>query len=123
VSLPLPQERQIDLPGVEPFPTSESLLDRFLKTGFSAARALTLKEIRKSYITLEELERYRCTHYIRYSLLTAPIFRISKLEFLDETEELDLVLAHYAISWGLFLGNSNLSVNWGHWGLKQRQEV
>ena len=123
MSLPLPQERQIYLPGAEPFPTSESLLDRFLKTGFSAARALTLKEIRKSHITLEELERYRCTHYVQGSSLTLPIFRISMLEFLDETEELDLVLAHYAISWGLFLGNSDLSVNWGRWGLKQQQEV
>lgn len=26
--------------------------------------------------------------------------RISELEMLDEVEELDLVLAHYAISWG-----------------------
>lgn len=26
--------------------------------------------------------------------------RISKLEFLDEIEELELVLSHYAISWG-----------------------
>ena len=108
------------MPGAEPYPTSESLLDRFLQTGFSAARALTLKEIRKSYITSEELDRYRCTHYTQDSLLTTPIPRISKLEFLDETEELDLVLAHYAISWGLFVGNSDMNANWGHWGLKQQ---
>ncbi|KIM40334.1 hypothetical protein M413DRAFT_73872 [Hebeloma cylindrosporum] len=99
------RERQIYLPGAEPYPTSESLLDRFLKTGFSAARALTLKEIRKSYIPSEELER------------------TSKLEFLDETEELDLVLAHYAISWGLLLGNSDMNATWGQWGLKQQREV
>jgi len=99
------RERQIYLPGAQPYPTSESLLNRFLQTGFSAARALTLKEIRKSYITPEELER------------------ISRLEFLDETEELDLVLAHYAISWGLFLGNSDMNTNWGQWGLKQQEEV
>jgi len=26
--------------------------------------------------------------------------RIAQLEMLDEVEELDLVLAHYAVSWG-----------------------
>ena len=56
-----------------------------------------------------------CTHYI-------PLGRISKLEFLDEIEELDLVLAHYAISWGLFLKNTDLSTIWGAWGLTQKRE-
>lgn len=74
-------------------------------------------------MTSEELDRYLRTYYNRDSLLTTAILRISKLEFLDETEELDLVLAHYAISWGLFLGNSDMNADWGHWGLKQQQEV
>lgn len=112
------QKRQIYLPGAEPYPTSGSLSNRFLQTGFSAARALTLKEIRKSYITSEELERYHGNAFLGTFSLT-PILRISRLEFLDETEELDLVLAHYAISWGLFLGNSDMCENWGQWGLKQ----
>jgi [phosphatase 2A protein]-leucine-carboxy methyltransferase len=77
-----------------------------------------LKEIRKSYITSEELERYHGNAFLGTFSLT-PILRISRLEFLDETEELDLVLAHYAISWGLFLGNSDMCENWGQWGLKQ----
>ncbi|PPQ68029.1 hypothetical protein CVT25_014490 [Psilocybe cyanescens] len=96
------KERHIALPGVEPYLTRESLSKRFLQTGFTAAVALTLDEIRKAYIDKEELER------------------VSKVEFLDETEELDLVLAHYAISWGLFLGSSDLGLNWGHWGLTRK---
>jgi [phosphatase 2A protein]-leucine-carboxy methyltransferase len=46
---------------------------------------------------------------------------IAKLEFLDETEELDLVLDHYAISWGLYLASlSDDGSSWGDWGLKQK---
>jgi [phosphatase 2A protein]-leucine-carboxy methyltransferase len=40
---------------------------------------------------------------------------------LDEVEELDLVLQHYAITWGIKIPNangSNLKVNWLDWGLK-----
>jgi len=96
------KERGISLPGAEPYPTVESLPKRFLQTGFSAGIGLTLKEIRRAYIDPTELER------------------ISKLELLDETEELDLVLDHYAISWGLFLGSPDLGENWGNWGLTQK---
>jgi [phosphatase 2A protein]-leucine-carboxy methyltransferase len=45
---------------------------------------------------------------------------------LDETEELELVLAHYAISWGIsipILGDEQI---WNDWGLKikdQSEEV
>jgi len=60
------QERGISLPGAEAFPTIESLQNRFLQTGFSAARALSLKEIRKVYIDPEELAR----HGIQISLHT-----------------------------------------------------
>jgi len=98
------RERDILIPGVEPYPDLQSLPSRFLDAGFTAARALTLKEIRRAYIETSELER------------------ISKLEFLDEIEELDLVLAHYAISWGLFLENSGSSTAWGTWGLTQKRD-
>ena len=47
----------------------------------------------------------------------------SNLELLDETEEFNLVLEHFAISWGLFLNNSNANASWGYWGLKQQQEI
>lgn len=50
--------RSVTLPGAEPFMTLDSLVERLLKTGFHKGWALTLKEIRKSYIEPEELARY-----------------------------------------------------------------
>jgi len=94
--------RNVLLPGTEPYPTLESLSTRFSDAGFQAARALTLREIRREYIEPGELER------------------ISKLELLDEIEELELVLDHYAISWGLFLSQASLGATWGQWGLKSK---
>jgi [phosphatase 2A protein]-leucine-carboxy methyltransferase len=43
--------------------------------------------------------------------------RVSRLEMLDEVEELDLVLGHYAVSWGTLLATAE----WGDWGLKAKQ--
>ena len=46
---------------------------------------------------------------------------ISSLEMLDEVEELDLVLAHYAVTWGLKLPRGqqlNSPSKWIEWGLK-----
>jgi [phosphatase 2A protein]-leucine-carboxy methyltransferase len=46
---------------------------------------------------------------------------ISSLEMLDEVEELDLVLAHYAVTWGLkFPSGQRLGSpsKWVEWGLK-----
>lgn len=41
---------------------------------------------------------------------------------LDEIEELDLVLQHYAITWGIKLPNavddSKLKAKWLEWGIK-----
>ncbi|KAF7328881.1 Leucine carboxyl methyltransferase 1 [Mycena venus] len=91
--------RQVSLPGAAPYPDNASLPGRFLNIGFTAARALTLKEIRKSYIPPEELAR------------------ISRLELVDELEELDLVLEHYAITWGLFVPPSASPTEWEQWGL------
>ncbi|KAJ7747664.1 S-adenosyl-L-methionine-dependent methyltransferase [Mycena maculata] len=91
--------RHVSLPGAAPYPDVHSLPGRFLALGFTAARALTLKEIRKSYIPRTELER------------------ISQLELIDEIEELDLVLDHYAITWGLFVSPA-VAVAWGEWGLR-----
>ncbi|KAJ7641548.1 S-adenosyl-L-methionine-dependent methyltransferase [Roridomyces roridus] len=91
--------RHVSLPGAEPYPDVKSLPGRFLNLGFTAASALTLKEIRKSYVSREELER------------------ISHLELVDEVEELDLVLEHYAITWGLFVPTSAVAGKWVEWGL------
>ncbi|KAJ7119623.1 leucine carboxyl methyltransferase [Mycena epipterygia] len=99
--------RHVSLPGAEPYPDVDSLPGRFLNLGFTAARALTLKEIRKSYIPRAELER------------------IAKLELVDEVEELDLVLDHYAITWGLFIPQSESAsaAAWGQWGLSAKLEA
>jgi [phosphatase 2A protein]-leucine-carboxy methyltransferase len=53
--------------------------------------------------------------------------RISKLEMLDEIEELDLVLQHYAITWGIKLpsavDDSKLKAKWLEWGIKPSVEA
>ncbi|WVR05428.1 hypothetical protein IAU60_002443 [Kwoniella sp. DSM 27419] len=79
--------RNLSIPGSAPFPTPQSQADRFLDSSlangqFTKAGAKTLWQVRKQVIPSEELRR------------------ISKLEFLDEIEELKLVLEHYVIAWG-----------------------
>ncbi|KAF8198391.1 leucine carboxyl methyltransferase [Mycena galopus ATCC 62051] len=96
--------RRVSLPGAAPYPDLASLPGRFLNIGFTAARALTLKEIRKSYIPPAELER------------------ISQLELVDEIEELDLVLEHYAITWGLF-SRHPVAAEWEQWGLRVKAKA
>lgn len=49
------------------------------------------------------------------------IVRISRLEMLDEIEELDLVLEHYAITWGVKLyqkEGQSLDADWAKWDLQ-----
>ncbi len=46
------------------------------------------------------------------------IRRISPLEFLDAVKDLDLVLTHYAITWGLWHPGTETKASWGIWGLK-----
>ncbi|KAI0653530.1 leucine carboxyl methyltransferase [Cubamyces menziesii] len=96
--------RNVSLPGAEPYPTFESLPNRFLKHGWEVAKALTLKDIRREYISQAELER------------------ISQLEMLDEIEELELVLAHYAITWGVKLPSNadGLKAQWREWSIKRK---
>ncbi|KAE9400674.1 leucine carboxyl methyltransferase [Gymnopus androsaceus JB14] len=99
------KERNVSLPGAAPYPTLESLPSRFLNLNFTAARALTLKDIRRTYVDPGELDR------------------IKRLEMLDEVEELDLVLEHYAITWGLSISGSgtDLQAHWRDWGLKKKE--
>ncbi|KAI0741113.1 leucine carboxyl methyltransferase [Earliella scabrosa] len=96
--------RNVTLPGAEPYPKFDSLPNRFLQHGWELAKAVTLKDIRREYIDRAELER------------------ISQLEMLDEIEELELVLAHYAITWGVKLppNHSCLQADWTNWGLKRK---
>ncbi|KAK8869554.1 hypothetical protein IAR55_000121 [Kwoniella newhampshirensis] len=83
--------RNLSIPGSIPFTTPQSQADRFLTSNpesqavedhFTEAGAKTLWQIRQECIDPKELHR------------------ISKLEFLDEIEELRLVLEHYVIAWG-----------------------
>ncbi|KAI0724714.1 leucine carboxyl methyltransferase [Fomitopsis betulina] len=94
--------RNVSLPGVDPYPTKASLPPRFLKHGFTAAKALTLRDIRRLYIDPAERER------------------ISHLEMLDEIEELELVLEHYAITWGVKIpaNGGALKADWAGWDLE-----
>ncbi len=43
---------------------------------------------------------------------------------LDEIEELELVLAHYAITWGIKLPPKadELKARWREWGLRKKTE-
>jgi len=101
--------RNISLPGAEPYLSEFSLPNRFLDHKFTAARALSLREIRKSYIHPADLQR------------------TSKLEMLDEVEELNLVLQHYAITWGIKLPDADDGLHqnskWVEWGLKPFRQL
>ena len=44
--------------------------------------------------------------------------RISHLELLDEIEELELVLEHYAITWGVKLSDADVQASWKDWGFR-----
>ncbi|KAF9464970.1 S-adenosyl-L-methionine-dependent methyltransferase [Collybia nuda] len=96
--------RRISLPGVEPYPNIQSLPSRFLDAGFTTGFGLNLREIREGYIDPAELKR------------------ISTLEMLDEVEELELLLEHYAISWGVFSTSPDLNT-WEEWGLVQKKNM
>ncbi|KAF8504705.1 S-adenosyl-L-methionine-dependent methyltransferase [Russula emetica] len=103
------KSRGVSLPGAEPHPDLGSLSRRFLDLGFTTAQAVTLREIRRRYIEPQELQR------------------LSQLEMLDEVEELELVLDHYAISWGVKfpLGWAQEGGAGGAWGLiaKEQEQI
>lgn len=100
------KSRGVSLPGALPHPDLDSLSRRFLDLGFTTAQAVTLREIRRRYIEPQELQR------------------LSQLEMLDEVEELELVLDHYAVSWGV-----KFPEGWAHdggaWGLitKEQEQI
>ncbi|PFH52157.1 hypothetical protein AMATHDRAFT_79885 [Amanita thiersii Skay4041] len=96
------KSRNISLPGAEPYTTVESLKKRLHDVGFTTCNALTLRDIRRNYVDPKEL------------------VRVSQLEMLDEVEELDLILGHYAVSWGLERGKEE---RWAGWGLKKKDDV
>jgi len=102
----LQQSRGVSLPGAEPHTDITSLSRRFLDLGFTTAQALTLREMRRTYVEPRELQR------------------IAQLEMLDEVEELELVLDHYAISWGVRFPDENWAHEGGNtWKLARKDQV
>ena len=51
------QVRGVSLPGAAPYPTFESLPQRFTRHEFTTSKAFTLREIRKTLISYEESQR------------------------------------------------------------------
>ncbi|KAK9899744.1 leucine carboxyl methyltransferase [Cystobasidium minutum MCA 4210] len=82
------QARGIKLLGVETNTTLQSVTERLQATGFRDADIRDVCKIRKEDLSKEEMER------------------LSRLEGLDEVEELDLLLSHYAIAWGFVQGTN-----------------
>jgi hypothetical protein len=69
----------------------QSLISRLQQIGFTHVAARDVCKIRKEDLPGPQMER------------------LSRLEGLDEVEELDLLLSHYAIAWGhIQLGQNNL---------------
>lgn len=62
-------------------PAVSSQTSRLLSTGFTRADVVDVRTIRRDFVPSIELER------------------VTRLERLDEIEELELVLAHYAVAW------------------------
>ena len=118
----LSQVRGVSLPGATPYPTFESLPQRFTRHDFTTSKALTLREIRKRLISPVESQRCVLPEWRRFQFQLMVILpSISSLEMLDEVEELDLVLAHYAVTWGLKLPRDqqlDSPSKWIEWGLK-----
>jgi len=93
--------RGIELKGAEETNALASQTRRFTEAGMACAKSLTLESVRKVYIEDAELKR------------------ISRLEMLDEVEELDLMLSHYAIAWGVRSPSTTSEEAWNSWGLQK----
>lgn len=73
--------RGISLPTLKKFPTLQTEVQRLADRGLDMPRAADMMYIYEHWIPPKELQR------------------ISKLEFLDELEELRLLLSHYCVAW------------------------
>jgi tRNA wybutosine-synthesizing protein 4 len=69
-----------EIPGIEDFPTLDDQKNRFLETGWDAAHSCTMR------------------HYYDKILPAECKDRVSKLEILDEVEELNLLMDHYSVT-------------------------
>ncbi|SCZ89094.1 BZ3500_MvSof-1268-A1-R1_Chr1-1g00951 [Microbotryum saponariae] len=82
--------RNLVLPAASSTPTLESLNTRLKENGFAQAESRTIEQIRRDVIPQEEIQR------------------VNKLEQIDEVEELNLVLGHYAITMGNVRGDEGV---------------
>jgi len=73
-------QRNCDLIGAECCDSLETQMQRFLNTGWTAAKSVTLLHLYQNYLPREE------------------IHRIEKIEFLDEKELLEQLLSHYCLT-------------------------
>ncbi|KAF8891822.1 leucine carboxyl methyltransferase [Infundibulicybe gibba] len=107
------KSRNIDLPGAAPYPTVESLPSRLTQHGFTTSRAVTLKRSANQVSPQLSLRGGPLLFRLSYSHYR----RISSLEMLDEVEELNLVLDHYAITWGVRIPDAGLETRrqWEAW--------
>ncbi|KAI0263837.1 S-adenosyl-L-methionine-dependent methyltransferase [Gloeopeniophorella convolvens] len=98
--------RGVELPGAEPYADVEALRARFTRElGWARGRAVTLREVRARYVAPRERAR------------------LAGLEMLDEVEELELVLAHYAVSWGVREAPDGAGAGLGAWELDEADEA
>ncbi|GAA6013679.1 hypothetical protein JCM10207_004817 [Rhodosporidiobolus poonsookiae] len=96
--------RNLSLPGAASTPSLASLTDRLRRNGLKGTcGALSVREIRERCVPVEENER------------------VAKLEPLDEVEELNLVLEHYAVSWGNVCSDDAVEEGDGGIGLRERE--
>lgn len=94
---------------------------------------MTLRDFHRRYIGPAELERSVVFNTLsvhdrgtEHADTTHSFSRISNLEMLDEIEELELVLGHYAMTWGVKLfsaGDTSFKAAWNDWGVKQKDSM
>lgn len=82
----------LNLPTLKKYPTLQSQVQRLENRGLGSVQATDMFYIYENWINAKELER------------------ISKLEFLDEIEELKLLLSHYCVAWSTINISSELEV-------------
>ncbi|GAA6005067.1 leucine carboxy methyltransferase [Rhodotorula paludigena] len=96
--------RSISLPGASSTPSLASLTERLRRAGVRGETgALSVRQIRDRCIDADEVER------------------VARIEQLDEVEELNLVLEHYAVAWGNLRPSSSEGEDKGGIRLERRR--
>lgn len=88
--------RGLILEGFDHNNSVESQINRFKEYKFEEIMSTDMKKLRQSDSTNEEWKQK----------WDQELLRINRLEFLDEVEELELILQHYAITWAIRAGKS-----------------